>query len=80
MFDRFDVCEAYWLFYCHWHRGGMTLRCEAKGRGIAEQLDRMRYRPSPLLELDTMSDGAREIYELLVAEYHHTCCPYGDAA
>lgn len=58
--NRFSVCEAYWLYYVHWHASGLTRRCAATGRGIAVQLDRMRFRPSPLLGFDGMSDDDRE--------------------
>jgi len=70
--NRFDVCEAYWLYYAHYHAGGMTRRCEG-GRGIAVQLDRMRFRPSPLLSFDSLRredrEGAREAYLALVRKW-----------
>jgi len=70
--NRFDVCVAYWLYYAHWHAGGLTRRCHAH-RGIAWQLDRMRFRPSPLLTLDSLRhddhSDARDVYLGLVERY-----------
>jgi hypothetical protein len=58
--NRFSVCEAYWLYYVHWHVNGFTRRCSVYPPGIAMQLDRMRFRPSPLLRFDSMRDDDRE--------------------
>lgn len=72
----FDVCDAFFIFYSHWHTGGLTARCIEKGRGIAEQLHRMNYQPSPCLSEETLTEEAREIYDALVYEYHqrdHHC-------
>lgn len=79
MMDRVSICEGYWLFYIHWHRNGMTERCARVGRLIGVQLERLRFRPSPTLTLDSASEQAREVYEDLVNEYHFGACPYGDA-
>jgi hypothetical protein len=70
MFDRFAIAEGYYLFYAHWHMGGLTERCHRQGRGIAEQLHRMRFRPSPLLTLDTADESTRDVYDALVDRYH----------
>lgn len=71
--NPFTVCEAFWLYYAHWHAGGLTRRCERQGRGIAVQLDRMRFRPSPLLRFDSMRDDDREdvrdVYVALVRRW-----------
>ena len=58
--NRFTVCEAYWLYYVHWHASGLTRRCYGRPPGIAVQLDRMRFRPSPLLTLDSLRNDDRE--------------------
>ena len=71
--NRFDVCEAYWLYYAHWHLSGMTRRCHTQGRGIAVQLDRLRFRPSPLLSFDSLRhedrEDARDVYLALVRKW-----------
>lgn len=67
--DRISICEGYFLYYALWHAGGVTRRCERQRRNIAVQLDRMRFRPSPLLTLDNASDEARSVYRALVREH-----------
>jgi hypothetical protein len=55
-FDRFDICEAYYLALSHCH-GGQTSREYMR-------LCKMRryFTPSPLLSQETMTTNAREIY------------------
>lgn len=74
--DRFDICEAYWMYYCHYHASGMTPRCVAKDRNISVQLHNMQFRPRPLLndEFDLTENG-RAIYEALIERWE-----LGDAA
>jgi hypothetical protein len=69
MIDRISLCEGYWQYYSDWHLGGLTRRCNATGRGIAVQLDRLRFRPSPLLTTERLSDEAREVYLALVERW-----------
>ena len=69
-FDRFDICEGYWLFYTLWHANGRTKRCEQQGRSIAEQLERLRFKPAPGLTLRDAETGAHDVYDALVERYH----------
>ena len=57
-FDRFDICEAYYLALCHCH-GGQWSREYAR-------LSRMTnyFRPSPMLSVESLGDNARQIYEM----------------
>ena len=58
-FDRFDIAEAYYLFFCHYHEGG--------GSKKYQRLSRMSryFRPSPLLSVESLTENGREIYEAL---------------
>lgn len=56
-FDRFDICEAWYLALTHCHRGQWSREYE---RLCALQ---RYFRPSPLLSVDTLSDNGRAIYE-----------------
>ena len=56
-FDRFDICEAYYLALSHCH-GGQWSREYARLCCMADY-----FRPRPTLTVDTLSDNAREIYE-----------------
>ena len=68
--NRIDVCDAYWVYYMLWHASGLTRRCHAQGRGIAEQLHRLRYRASPLLGSEhDLTDDARDVYDGLVQRW-----------
>lgn len=58
-FDKFDICEAYYLFGCLWHSGGDT------PDRILDRLERMRFRPSPTLSLETLTENGAEIFNHL---------------
>ena len=61
-FDRFDICEAHYMFAMLWHDG---MWGEIYGK--FGQLERMQFRPSPCLNgpKDLTMNG-REIYRQLV--------------
>lgn len=56
-FDRFDICEAWYLALADCHGGG--------GSREYQRLSRMSryFRPSPMLSVETLSENGREIYE-----------------
>ena len=56
-FDRFDICEAYYLALSHCH-GGQWSREYARLCCMADY-----FRPRPTLSVDSLSDNAREISE-----------------
>lgn len=65
MFDRFDICEAYFMFAMLWHGGQSCPIYRIFGR-----LDRVGFRPSPLLcNEDDLSFNSRLIYDQLVANH-----------
>ena len=56
-FDRFDICEAYFLALSHCHGGQWS-------REYARLCKLMSYfKPSPMLSIETLSDNGREIYD-----------------
>jgi hypothetical protein len=59
-FDRFDICEAYYLYFSDYHTGQWSREYE--------RLSKMSryFKPSPNLSLETLSENAREIYDALV--------------
>jgi len=57
MFDRFDICEAYYLAFSHCH-GGQWSREYAR----LSRLGRY-FKPSPMLSVDSLSANGRDIYE-----------------
>jgi hypothetical protein len=56
-FDRFDVCEAYFLALSHCHAGQFSREYERLCKLMSY------FKPSPLLSVDSLSDNAREIYD-----------------
>ena len=64
-FDRFDICEAHWMFATLYHSG--------QGSRLYQklcQLERMRFTPSPGLHgPEDLEENGREIYEALVANH-----------
>jgi len=69
---RYDIAEAYHLYATHYHANGLTPRCTHQNRSITQQLHRMRYRPSPLLTEETLTEEAQNVYQTLVAKWHPT--------
>lgn len=71
--DRISICEGYWLYFAHWHRGGRTARCDRQGRTISEQLHALQFKPAPALSLDSLCHDdyrdAREVYLTLVRRH-----------
>ena len=67
--DRFDICEAYYLFAMHYHYGGDT------DDGIFSRLRRMRFKPALFLGCTDHkwwglgSENAAEIYNQLITTH-----------
>ena len=60
-FNRFDVCEAYYLFACEWHNGQWSPEYAIFGR-----LDNFGFRPSPILSKDSLTENGRVILAGLI--------------
>lgn len=61
-FNRFDICEAHYVFAMLWHDGKY-------GKIYAKfaQLSRLGFRPSPMLQgPDDLEENGLEIYNELV--------------
>lgn len=67
-FDRFDIAEAYYLFFSHYHEG--------QASGKYRRLSKMAryFRPSPLLSVETLTENGRQIYEELVQKEECKTC------
>ncbi len=81
-FDRWDVCEAYFLFEMEWHGGnGFDFHGKPMGRDthkrnrphhhfdIGCQLSRMRYDPRRDVTFEGLSDNGKLIYAGLVKRF-----------
>jgi len=61
-FDKFDICEAYYVFAMLWHRGQWSKEYEIFGR-----LDRIGFKPSPMLNgPENLTENGLNIYLNLV--------------
>ena len=59
--DRFDICEAYYMAGCLNHSGQ-----DSKGYAILSKLVTMGYKPSPHIEYcdpNNLTSNGREIYD-----------------
>jgi len=56
-FNRFDICEAYYLALTHCHGGQWS----EEYRRLCKM--QTYFKPSPTLCVDTLTDNAQEIYE-----------------
>lgn len=66
MFDRMDVCEAYYVFAMLYHEGQFSDTYTIFGR-----LDGVGFKPRPGLRDETsLSEGAREVFDRLVAKHN----------
>ncbi len=59
--NRFDICEACYLFASEWHEGQGSATYAMFGR-----LDRLGFRPSPLLSKRSLSPNGRLILANLI--------------
>ena len=60
--DRFDICEAYYLYCADYHSGQWSKEYAALGT-----LDRIDFRPGANLRLSGLPDNGKAIYTALVA-------------
>jgi hypothetical protein len=60
-FDRFDICEAHYLYASHYHTGQFSPIYAKLG-----QLDRLGFRPGLMLSVHNLSDNALTIYANLI--------------
>lgn len=64
-FDRFDICEAYYLFAMLYHGGQFSKEYEIFGR-----LEKIKFCPSPLFrDENSLSENGREIFDALVKKH-----------
>ncbi len=61
MFDRFDICEA-WYVYAMGYHGGQFTRLYR----VFDRLEKIKFRPRPNLSEETLGENAQEIYDSLV--------------
>ena len=59
--NRFDICEAWYLFATGWHAGQGS-----DGYAVFGRLDRLDFRPSPTLSRDSLSPNGRLILAALI--------------
>ena len=69
-FDRFDICEAYYVFAVDFHVNGVCFR--KSRRDIFSQLNRMEFKPAHSvkeLRYNGLTDNGKEIYMSLRRQY-----------
>jgi len=59
-FDRWDIVEAYYLYFRDYHSGQSSIEY-MRLSGILKY-----FKPSPFLDVDTLSENGLEIYNNLV--------------
>jgi len=64
-FDRFDICEAYWLYASHYHSGQWSRLYAVMGR-----LHEMQFKPAMGLSFETLTENGQEIYQSLENRKH----------
>jgi hypothetical protein len=56
-FDRYDICEAYFLALSHCHGGQWSREYERLCKLM------QYFKPSPMLSVETLNENARIIYD-----------------
>jgi hypothetical protein len=59
-FDRFDVCEGWYMFSVLWHGGAAD-----PIYSIVSRLTDMGFKPSPMLDLTSLTENGMDIYRSL---------------
>ena len=60
-FDRFDICEAYFLYFTEAHEG----QTSDKYARLSHMLS--YFNPSPVLKYETLTENGQAIYDNLTA-------------
>jgi len=69
-FDRFDICEAYFVYAMLWHSGGLTERDKYHNHSIDQILHNVEFRISPMIEDENdLTENGLAIYNDLVNKY-----------
>jgi len=58
-FDRFDICEAYFLALSHCHGGQWSNEYVR----LCKLTRKSFFKPSPFLSVETLTENGREIYD-----------------
>lgn len=66
MFDRFDICEAYYLYGRDYHGGQFSKEYAYMGRAT-----NAGFRPGANLSVRSLSENGRDIYNELVCRGGH---------
>jgi hypothetical protein len=66
-FDRFDIAEAYWCFFCDYHEGQWSKKYQ--------RLSKMSryFKPRYDLSYETLEENGRAIYDALVEKDKAEC-------
>jgi len=68
-FDRFDIVEAWFVWLCHHHDGKGYPRNDPRywaSYGRCSTMEkRLGFKPRPDLEMETLTENGREIYDAL---------------
>jgi len=71
-FDRFDICEAYYLFGAEYHSGQGSREYAYMGRCL-----NAGFKPGIRFEnRDSLTDNGKEIYDALVEKYQNRGLAY----
>jgi len=64
MYNSFDIAEAHYCFAMYYHDGGGS-----PIYGKFNTLSRIGFKPRPNLDVDTLEENGREIFDNLVSKH-----------
>jgi hypothetical protein len=65
-FDKFDICEAYYMFASLYHRGQWSNEYK-----ILSRLCKISFSPRLSISVETLSENSREIFDNLVERFEY---------
>lgn len=72
-FDRFDICEAYFLIEMYYNVSGILQERKSNQRrkmSNSYQLWRMKAKMRPFVNYESLSDNGKAIYDNLLDRYN----------
>lgn len=70
IWDRFDICEAYYLVEVYYNKDGWLQErpsCRRRRESVGIQLARIQFSPAPGLGYASLSPNGKEIFHNLIS-------------
>lgn len=69
---KLEIMNAYWIYLQEWQVYARTQRCRIRGKSIADQLLRMKFKPVKKFSYEDLNYNELQVYNHLVDSYERT--------